>query len=74
MQDATTLASQGPDVPYRFLEALCADLALHLAKKYPPKPDSGIAMADLRADAADASEDRERVPLYLVPDLTGYFR
>jgi hypothetical protein len=79
MQDATALASQGPDVPYRFLEALCADLALHLAKKYPPRPDSGIAIADLRADAAEAwheaaSEDRERVPVYLAPDLSGYFR
>jgi hypothetical protein len=79
MQDATTLASQGPDVPYRFLEALAADLALHLAKKYPPKPDSGLTMADLRADAAEAwyeaaSEDRERVPTYLIPDLSGYFR
>jgi hypothetical protein len=79
IEDAAALASQTPDVPYRFLEALCADLALHLAKKYPPKPDSGITIADLRADAADAwheaaSEDRERVPMYLVPDLSGYFR
>jgi hypothetical protein len=79
LQDANLLASQGPDVPYRFLEALAADLALHLARKYPPRPESGVAIADLKMAAAEAweeaaQEDRERVPLYVVPDLSSYFR
>lgn len=79
MQDANTLASQSPDVPYRFLEALCAELALHLARKYPPDPNSGILLADLKLAAEEAweeaaQEDRERVPMYVVPDLGSYFR
>jgi len=79
LQDANALASQSPDVPYRFLEALCADLAYALARKYPPNPQSGIAIADLKLAAAEAweeaaQEDRERVPLFLVPDMSGYFR
>lgn len=79
LQDASALASQGPDIPYRFNEALCADLALHLGRKYPPKPESGVTLADLKLAAAEAweeaaQEDRERVSLYLVPDLGSYYR
>jgi hypothetical protein len=79
LQDANALASQGPDVPYRFLEALAADLALHLARKYPPRPETGVSLADLKLAADEAweeaaQEDRERVPTYLVPDFSSYFR
>lgn len=79
LQDAYPLASQSPDVPYRFLEALAADLALALARKYPPAPQSGITIADLGTAAAEAweeaaQEDRERVSMYLVPDLSSYYR
>jgi hypothetical protein len=79
LQDANALASQGPDIPYRFSEALCADLALHLARKYPPRPESGVTVADLKLAAAEAweeaaQEDRERVSMYLVPDVSSYYR
>lgn len=79
MQDADVLLSGTPDIPYRFNEALCADLAYHLSKKYPPKRESGITRQDLKMDAEEAwmeamSEDRERVSMYLVPDLSGYFQ
>jgi hypothetical protein len=79
LQDANPLASQGLDIPYRFSEALCADLALHLARKFPPKPDSGITIADLKLAAQEAweeaaVEDRERVSMFVVPDFSSYFR
>lgn len=79
LQDANALAAQGPDIPYRFLEALCADLAYALARKFPPNPASGVSIADLKLVAAEAweeaaAEDRERVPSYFVPDMSGYFR
>ncbi|MGO8916212.1 MAG: hypothetical protein ACLQJR_09920 [Stellaceae bacterium] len=79
LQDANVWAAQGPDVPYRFLEALCADLTLALARKYPPNPASGVTIADLTLAASEAwqeaaQEDRERVSMYCVPDLSSYFR
>lgn len=79
LQDANVLAAQSPDVPYRFLEALCADLALALSRKYPPNPSSGVTIADLKAAALEAweeaaQEDRERVSMYMVPDFSSYFR
>lgn len=78
LQDANALAAQGPDLPYRFLEALAAELAVHLARKYPPAPASGVAIADLKLAAEEAweeaaQEDRERVPMFVVPNLSGYF-
>lgn len=78
LEDANALAGQGPDIPYRFLEALAAELALHLARKYPPAPTSGVAIADLKLAAEEAweeaaQEDRERVSSHFVPDLSGYF-
>ncbi len=60
------LAAQSPDVPYRFLEALCGDLALALSRGSPPDPCRGVTIADLKAAALEAweeaaQEDRERV-------------
>ena len=79
IEDANALASQTPDIPYRFSEALCADLALHLARKFPPTPAGGVTIADLKLAAFEAweeaaQEDRERVSMYLVPDFSGYYR
>jgi hypothetical protein len=79
LQDANVLLAQSPDIPYRFSEALAADLAYALARKYPPNPASGVSVADLKLAAAEAweeaaQEDRERVSLFMMPDLSGYFR
>jgi hypothetical protein len=76
-QDANALLAQTPDAPWRFLEAMSADLALHLARKYPPKPP--VTLADLAAAALAAWEeaaqqDRERVSTYFVPDFSSYFQ
>lgn len=64
--------SQSPDVPALWAEALAAGLAARLALKYQP---SRYEM--LKADAAEAlaranGEDRERVPLRVLPDMRGY--
>ncbi|HTV38601.1 MAG TPA: hypothetical protein VMF12_19385 [Xanthobacteraceae bacterium] len=79
LQDANALLGENPDIPYRFAEALCAELALHLARKFPPRPESGITIADLKLAAMEAweeaaQEDRERVSAYFVPDFSSYFR
>lgn len=74
IQDAAAQSGQTADVPYRFLEALVADMAKRLSRKYAP------ALYDsLKADAAmewgeAAQEDRERVQMFIAPDLSGYFQ
>lgn len=74
VQDAYAVNGQTPDVPYRFLESLTADVAARLARKYAP-----ALYASLQADAKfeweqSSIEDRERVQLFLCPDTSGYFR
>lgn len=73
LQDANIASGQTPDVPYRFFEALCADVASRLAQKF--APDKWMA---LRADAAAqweeaANADTEKVSLYIAPDVSDYY-
>lgn len=73
VQDAYATSGQTPDIPYRFLDALAADLAYRLGRKYAP-----ALIPMLKADRDEAwmfasEEDRERVELFLSPDLSGYY-
>lgn len=73
IQDADAKSGQTLDMPYRFLEAFCSSVAFHLAMKW--KPESAIALqtyAD-KVWAEAAAEDREYVPLYMQPDVSGYY-
>lgn len=71
VQDITA-PQQTTDLPYRFLEAFTSSLAVKLAVKWGPhKLNDLIKLAELSVSAA-LTEDRERVPLRLTPDLTGY--
>jgi hypothetical protein len=65
--------TQTPDVANRWLEAICAGLAMRLAVKY--APDRLQVLTPL-ADAAyqtAAAEDAERVTLRIVPDNSAYY-
>lgn len=67
-EDLTAL-TQTLDAPALWFDALCAELAARLAKKFAP-----AAYADLKAEAMDAfqaaaKENTERVGLTLTPDL-----
>lgn len=73
IQDASTQNGETPDIPYRFLDAICADMARRLARKYAP-----ALVAELKAEADEAwafatNEDRERVQIFIVPDTSSYF-
>ena len=74
IQDANILASETADLPDRFLDAYCADLTYRLAVKWKP------ALADARKLDRDEAwgeasrDDSERVPTYLRPDMSAYFR
>lgn len=74
IQDADAKNGQTVEVPYRFLEAFCSSVAFHLAMKW--KPDMAIPLKTYADQvwAECAAEDREYVPLYLQPDLGGYYQ
>lgn len=74
IQDADAKNGQTLDVPYRFLEAFCSSVAFHLAMKW--KPEATIALKAYADEvwASAAAEDRERVSLYMQPDLAGYYQ
>ena len=78
-EDAVIEGGTGVDLPYRFLSAFASGLAAKLARKYPPSPQSGVGVNDLKQEAqeelqAALLEDIERVNLYVQPGIGGYFR
>lgn len=74
IQDADPSMGETPDIPYRFTDALCDQMALRLAMKY-AKP-----MIEIIKPVADQSwrdaemEDRERAQIMLLPDFSSYYR
>jgi hypothetical protein len=74
IQDAAAEMGQTADVPFRFFEPFTAALAAHLAMKW--APDRAVALATYAAQmfTMAADDDREKVPTYFAPDLSGYFR
>ena len=71
MYDVGTVATQTLDVPYRFLEAMCAGLAYKIAQKIP----EGAARLEMLEAAYEkawntaSNEDHEKAPLRFVPRI-----
>lgn len=73
-QDANATMGETPDIPYRFYDAFCARMAHRLGMKY-AKPMLQVLEAEAtRAWQEAGVEDRERAPIMIMPDLTGYYR
>lgn len=73
VQDANPGMGETPNIPYRFLDALCAGLAARLAVKY---AKAMLPVLEPMAKAAwleAATEDRERAEQFILPDLGQYF-
>ena len=72
VEDAGAVASNNMDVPSRWLPALVAGLAYHIAIKQPEVSDRATMLKELYEEqwvlAADA--DREKAALYLAPSVT----
>ena len=72
VEDAGAVASNNMDVPSRWLPALVAGLAYHIAIKKPEVSDRTTMLNELYEEqwvlAADA--DREKAALYLAPSVT----
>lgn len=74
LQDGAPTNGQTPDIPYRFEEALCADLAYLLAIKWKPEAAEALKAYAAEVWAEAATEDRERVTLNMVPQMGIYYR
>lgn len=79
IQDANLQDGETPDIVTRGLDALCADLAHRMARKYAPNligaPNSGGLRDDLdEAWALFASEDTEKAEVKILPTISAYFR
>ncbi len=70
VQDANPQGTQTPDIPYRFEEALCADLTYMLAIKWKPEVAKDLKDYATEVWAEAAGEDRERVVLNMAPQTS----
>lgn len=74
IQDAQLPGGETLDVPYRWLDAFSSGLGYYLGRIWAPE-----RKADLKADAEEAyliaaAQDVENVPVYISPQIGGYYR
>jgi hypothetical protein len=74
MQDANLAGGETPDIPYRWYDAMIADLAHRLSRIYAPNLEQLRKLDAKEAWDIAAAQDTENVPLTLAPDLSSYFR
>ncbi len=72
IQDANPVGGQTMDLPYRAFYAFVSALAVDLAMKVSPDRLSFLVPAATAAWEAFSEDDREKVPVYMVPDFSGY--
>lgn len=73
VQDASATMGQTADVPYLFIDALCADVANRLARKYAPSLAMQLAVEAKAAWDEAATENREYVDIRVLPQLDCYW-
>lgn len=73
IQDASSSMGQTSDIPYLFIEAVCADMSNRLARKYAPQLCSALAIEAKQAMDEAMTENREYVDIYIKPQLSGYW-
>lgn len=74
LQDANLPSGETPDVPYRFLDALCAEVAYRVSRVYAPDKEAARKIDADEAWRIAATNDTENVNLNLTPMLNGYYR
>lgn len=74
VQDANLTSGETPDIPYRFLDAMVADMAHRLSRVY-AQPLEAMRKQDAK-EAWDiaAAQDTENVKFGLAPQLGTYYR
>lgn len=79
LQDANLPNGETPDVPNRALDALCAEAAMRIARKYAPQLIGPPGSGGLRDDRDEAwalfiAEDTEKAPIHIAPDVSPYWQ
>lgn len=72
--DAAMANGAFPDVPYRWLDAWVAALAMRLARIHAPERLQDSQAEAARAWGIAATQDVENVPLRITPGMAGYYR
>ena len=73
IQDVKFSSGTTLDLPYRWLDVYVADLAHRLSRIYAPDKEPLRKADSMEAWANAATEDQERVPLYIQPQTQGYW-
>lgn len=74
LQDANLPGGETPDVPYLFLDALCAEVAYRLSRIYAPDKEALRKQDALDAWTIAATTNVENVNLNIRPALMGYYQ
>lgn len=74
IQDVSFKSGTTLDLPYRWLDVYVADLAHRLSRIYAQPLEAARKADAAEAWANAATEDQERVPLYVNANLGGYWR
>jgi hypothetical protein len=74
LQDASIPNGVTPNLPYRWMDWFSARLAHRLARIYKPDIEAARKADAMEAWQNAAGEDLEYCPVYLMPQLGGYYR
>lgn len=72
LQDANLPGGETPDVPNRFLDALCAEVGHRLSRVYAPEKETLRKADAAEAWAIAATNDTENVSMNIVPTIGVY--
>ncbi len=74
IQDVAIPAGVTLDLPYRWLDVFVADLSYRLARIYAPDKEAARKIDSKEAWDNAATEDQERVPIYVTGAFDAYWR
>lgn len=73
LQDANITSGETPDVPYRWLDALCSEVAYRVSRIYARELEMIRKQDAAEAWVIAATNDTENVPMNITPGLSGYW-
>lgn len=74
IQDANVASGETPDIPYRWIDALCAETAYRLSRIYAPDKEQMRKADAVEAWAVAATQDVENVGMTIAPGIGSYYR
>jgi hypothetical protein len=74
IQDVTLPGGVTLDLPYRWLDVFVSELAYRLARIYAADKEAARKVDAAEAWVNAATEDQERVPIYIGMNMDGYYR